>query len=89
MLRRFVKPKVTNEIPYKPNLPTAAVYVITNDKSFLEEKKRLIGFIQKTQQLGASAFEGKESYSFGRLTSIEWNNMMAKHLDHHLSQFGV
>ena len=34
-------------------------------------------------------FEGKESNSFGPLTKGEWNNMFYKHLDHHLSQFGV
>ena len=59
------------------------------NKNFDEEKKRLIGFIQKTQQLGRSAFDGKMSYSFGKLTAQEWNNMLAKHLNHHLDQFGV
>ena len=89
LMKNFVKSKVTNELPYKQNLPTAAMFVITDSKNFEEERKRIIGFIQKTQQLGADAFEGKESFNFGKLTSIEWNNMMAKHLDHHLSQFGV
>mgnify|MGYP003564985452 FL=1 len=89
LLKTFVKPKVTNDISYRPNLPTASMIEITNSKNFEEEKKRLIGFIQKTQQLGSEAFEGKESSNFGKLTSKEWNNMMAKHLDHHLTQFGV
>mgnify|MGYP003605361101 FL=1 len=89
ILKNFVKSKVTNEIAYKQNLPTAAMFVITDSKNFEEERKRIIGFIQKTQQLGADAFEGKESFSFGKLTAKEWNNMMAKHLDHHLTQFGV
>ena len=89
LLTRFVKPKFVSETPYKHNSPTAAMFVITDDKSFEEEKKRIIGFIQKTQQLGAEAFEGKESFNFGKLTATEWNNMMSKHLDHHLTQFGV
>lgn len=89
VLTKFVKPKVVSETPYKHNSPTAAMFVITDDKSFEEEKKRIIGFIQKTQQLGADAFEGKESFNFGKLTATEWNNMMSKHLDHHLTQFGV
>ncbi len=89
IMKKFVKPKVTNDLPYKQNLPTAAMFVITDDKSFEEERKRIIGFIQKTQQLGAEAFDGKESFNFGKLTATEWNNMMAKHLDHHLTQFGV
>lgn len=89
ILKKFVKPKVVNETLYKHNLPTSPQFKITGDKNFEEEKKRLIGFIQKTQQLGREAFDGKISHSFGKLTAKEWNNMMAKHLNHHLSQFGV
>lgn len=89
LMKNFVKPKVINDIPYKQNLPTSAMFVISNSKNFEEERRRIIGFIQKTQQLGAEAFEGKENFSFGKMTAKEWNNMMAKHLDHHLTQFGV
>ncbi len=89
IMRKFVKPKVVNEMPYKQNLPTGPMFRIESTKDFNAEKKRLIGFIQKTQQLGADAFDGKESHSFGKLTAQEWNNMFAKHLNHHLEQFGV
>lgn len=88
-LKKFVKQKVTNDLPYKQDLPTAPQFKIADHKNFEEEKKRLIGFLQKTQQLGAEAFNGKESHSFGKLTANEWNNMFAKHLNHHLTQFGV
>jgi hypothetical protein len=47
LLKKFVKSKVTNEIPYKQNLPTAPMFVIKSEKDFDLEKKRLIGFIQK------------------------------------------
>lgn len=89
ILKSFVKSKVVGEKAYTPNGPTAPQFIITERKNFEEEKKRLIGFIQKTQQLGASAFDGKESFSFGKLKSQEWNHMFAKHLNHHLAQFGV
>jgi len=89
ILSRFVKPKVVGEKSYPRDSPTAPQFIIKGRKNFEDEKKRLIGFIQKTQQLGASAFDGKESHSFGKLSSQEWNNMFAKHLNHHLSQFGV
>ena len=45
--------------------------------------------MQKTFDLGSAHFEGKESPSFGALTADEWNVLFAKHLDHHLTQFGV
>ncbi|OCA77321.1 hypothetical protein BBI01_02345 [Chryseobacterium artocarpi] len=89
ILKTFVKPKVVGEKSYPRDSPTAPQFLVTGRKNFDEEKVRLIGFIQKTQQLGADAFDGKESFSFGKLNAQEWNNMFAKHLNHHLSQFGV
>jgi len=89
ILKMFVKPKVVSEKSYPKNSPTAPQFIIKDPKNFEEEKKRLIGFIQKTQQFGRDAFDGKESFSFGSLKTQEWNNMFAKHLNHHLEQFGV
>ncbi|MPN44372.1 hypothetical protein SDC9_191937 [bioreactor metagenome] len=89
ILKNFVKSKVVGEKSYPQNSPTAPQFLIKENKDFDSEKKRLIGFIQKTQQLGREAFDGKESFSFGKLKAQEWNNMFAKHLNHHLSQFGV
>lgn len=89
ILKKFVKPKIVGEKTYSKDAPTSPQFLIKGRKNFEEEKKRLIGYIQKTQQLGASAFDGKDSHSFGKLTSKEWSNMFAKHLNHHLEQFGV
>jgi hypothetical protein len=41
------------------------------------------------QELGEEHFDNKDYRSFGRLNVKEWNAMFYKHLDHHLSQFGV
>jgi hypothetical protein len=89
LLKTFVKPGVVNEVPYKKNLPTAPAFRIKNEKNFAEEKARLIAFVEQTLAAGESAFEGKESPSFGPMTAKEWNNLLYKHLDHHLNQFGV
>ncbi|MCJ8164100.1 DUF1569 domain-containing protein [Pontibacter sp. E15-1] len=89
LLTLFVKKFVVNEKPYKRNGRTAPEFIIRGDKDFEAERSRLIRYIQKTQELGAAHFQNKESHSFGRLSSQEWNNMFYKHLDHHLSQFGV
>ncbi len=89
LLKLFVKSVVVNEKPYKKNGRTAPEFLITDTKIFDEEKQRLIDYLNKTQELGADHFDGKESHSFGRLTTQEWNNMFYKHLNHHLSQFGV
>jgi hypothetical protein len=89
MLKLFVKNSVVNEKPYPRNSRTAPQFIIKETKEFEKEKQRLIGYLKKTQGLGESYFEGKESHSFGPLKKTEWNNMMYKHLDHHLGQFGV
>lgn len=89
MLKAFVKGSVVNEAPYKQNGRTAPQFIITASKDFAQEKARLIDHIKRTQQLGEQEFEQKESHSFGKLSAIEWNNMFYKHLNHHLSQFGV
>ncbi len=89
MLKLFVKKMVVNTIPYKKNNRTAPQFLITSPKQFEIEKQRLITYIQQTQQLGATHFDGKASHSFGNLTANEWNNMFYKHLDHHLTQFGA
>ena len=89
LLSRFVKPKITNEIPYKQSLPTSPAFIIADERNFEEEKTKLIGNIHRVQQLGREAFEGKENINFGKMTAQGWNNMFAKHLNHHLEQFGV
>ena len=89
ILKSFVKNGVVNETPYKKNIKTAPQFIITGRKNFEEEKARLINYLEHTCKLGRDHFEGKESLSFGPMTSTEWNNQFYKHLDHHLTQFGV
>lgn len=89
LLKTFVKNTVVGEKPYMKNTRTAPVFLIVDEKVFETEKERLIQYIRKVYHMGAGAFEGKPSHSFGQLTSEEYNNMFYKHLDHHLTQFGV
>ncbi|MFB9080322.1 DUF1569 domain-containing protein [Flavobacterium procerum] len=89
LLKLFVKSNVVNEKPYPKNIRTAPQFIISDERDFEKEKTRLINYIIKTQELGKNEFEGKVSLSFGKLNSTEWNNMFAKHLDHHLKQFNV
>jgi hypothetical protein len=88
LMNMFVKKPVVGEKGYKRNSLTAPQFLITGEREFDAELDRLVGFINKTQQLVGSHFEGKESHSFGPLRSAERNNMFYKHLDHHLTQFG-
>jgi len=89
IMKNFIKKLVVSEKPYGKNGRTAPMFLITDEKNFNQEKTRLINYITKTQQLGESHFDGKESHAFGPLNKTEWNNMFYKHLDHHLTQFGI
>lgn len=89
LLTRFVKPAVVGPKPYQKNGRTAPAFLVSADQDFEKEKKKLIDYVQKTQTLGSAHFEQKESNSFGKLTASEWSTLFAKHLDHHLTQFGV
>lgn len=89
LLRNIVKKYVLSPEPYKRNGRTAPEFIITNERDFDAEKEKLIRNIQKTLQLGEQHFEGLENISFGRMSASEWNTMFYKHLNHHLSQFGV
>jgi len=89
LLTSFVKKGVVGDKPYSKNLRTAPDFLMREDKDFEAERKRLIDYINKTQELGEEYFDGKESHSFGTLNKKEWNAMFYKHLDHHLGQLGV
>jgi len=89
MLKLFVKKAVVGPKPYPKNGRTAPDFIIKERKNFEEEKAKLINYLDKTQSLGKAHFENRESHSFGPLTSSEWNVLFSKHLDHHLTQFGV
>jgi hypothetical protein len=89
LLKLFVKNNVVSEKPYQNNGQTAPAFLIKEEKDFESEKNRLVAFIKKTQELGEKHFDQRESHSFGKLSTSEWNNMFYKHLDHHLSQFAV
>jgi hypothetical protein len=89
MVTLIAKKMVVGDKPYPKNSRTAPEFIIANEKNFDAEKKALTNNIIKTQKLGESHFQNKESHSFGPLSTQEWNTMFYKHLDHHLKQFGV
>lgn len=89
LIKLFAKKLVTGEQPYKKNSRTSPIFLIGDERNFEKEKQELIENINKVQSLGKEYFENKDSHAFGPLTSKEWSNLFYKHLDHHLTQFGV
>lgn len=89
ILKYIVAPIVVGDKPPKKNSPTGPQFIISDEREFERERARLIEFINRTTKLGADHFDGTESHSFGVLNKTQWSNMLYKHLDHHLQQFGV
>lgn len=89
IMKTFLKPIVTGDKPYKKNGKTAPYFLVTSDKDFEAEKSILIKNIQKTQKNGVEVLLPRDTKSFGKMTTKQWNNMLYKHVDHHLQQFGV
>lgn len=89
ILKTVVKKYVLSPNPYKHNGKTAPEFIIKEERNFDLEKEKLINNIIKTQELGEKHFDGLENISFGKMSSDQWNTMFYKHLNHHLSQFGV
>jgi len=89
IVKLLAKNAVVGPKPYPKNGRTAPEFVIADERNFETEKANLIEHLTKTQELGTDYFHNKESHSFGPLTKDEWNVLFYKHLDHHLTQFGV
>jgi hypothetical protein len=89
ILKLFLKKAMVNEVPYKQNLPTAPSFIRTDQYDVEKEKERLKELIKSIQELGAEKLAATPSLSLGMLTATEWNNLLYKHIDHHLKQFGV
>ncbi len=82
--RKFMKPG-----GFGKNLPTAKSFVFTDDRDFNDEKSKLISLVQRFASEGAKGLSGDAHPFFGKMTPDEWSYLSWKHLDHHLTQFGV
>jgi hypothetical protein len=89
ILKLFLKNSMVNEVPYKQNLPTAPSFIRTEQFDVDKEKERLKNLIKTIQEMGAEKLAATPSLSLGMLSATEWNNLLYKHIDHHLQQFGV
>ena len=89
LIRFSVKNTVVGNKPYKRNMPTSSAFIINSEREFEMEKKKLTSHLEKLQELGTPHFKNRKHPVFGKLTLEQWHNSFAKHLDHHLGQFGV
>ena len=89
ILKNLAKKGLVNENPLTKNSSTATEMVIKTPKDFSEEKGKLISNVKNLVEKGENYFHLRDHPGFGVMTKQEWNNFYYKHLDHHLTQFGV
>lgn len=79
---------VVFNLPWPKGAPTAPDLVAVDRHTFEKERQRCLQLIDKFAAADLRA-PWVPSASFGPLTGSEWSRFQAKHLDHHLRQFGV
>jgi Protein of unknown function (DUF1569) len=84
-----IKPVLYNDKPWKQNLPTAPNFIITGERNFNEELLKLLELVEQFHTAGSEKIGRFPHPMFGSFTTDQWGMAMYKHLDHHLTQFGV
>lgn len=89
LLGWMIKSKLYSEDPWKKNLPTAPNFLVKDQRQFDVEKKELTDLITEFYTKGTGNVGKFPHPFFGNITQEQWGKSMYKHLDHHLTQFGV
>lgn len=85
---RMAKKKLLAPEPWKPGMPTAPEFKVTDQRDFAREKQALLALVQRFGQGGPAGVSKLPHPFFGALTVEEWQALQWRHLDHHLRQFG-
>ena len=85
----WAKKKFMGDGGFGKNLPTDKSFIIKGDRNFDEEKTKLTQLIKRFSTDDPKGLSGETHPFFGKMTSDEWSLLSWKHLDHHLTQFGV
>ncbi len=82
----ILKKLTRSEAAFDKNLPTFKEAKLPATKGFEIEKKALLDLINEFE---LTKITTKPHPFFGNMTKQDWDVLQAKHLDHHLNQFGV
>ena len=85
----FVRSSLLGEKPFGRNSPTDPAFIVTDEKDFEAEKRRLTRLVNTFCEDGPEKASTRTHSFLGRLRGEEWGVMMYKHIDHHLRQFGA
>ena len=88
-LETFPNPSLKRDFVIHMQIPEfTCLCPITGQPDFEKERNKLIDYIERMISVGPNGITKEQHPFFGKLTSDEWDLLIAKHLDHHLRQFG-
>lgn len=88
LVNLLFKKSMYSDKPWRKNIPTPPAFKEIKARDFTKEKAALQALL--TEFNTQRSRENWEPHpSFGALTKEQWGKMQYKHLNHHLTQFGV
>ena len=75
--------------PMRRNSPTDKSVLVTDDRDFVVERRRLLESMDCFIAGGPAVCTKHPHFFFGPLAPVEWAALQYQHLDHHLRQFGA
>lgn len=87
-VKMFFKKQMYSDKPFRKNLPTVPTLKTKEDKNLHTEKAILRQLVTKFYECSTRK-DWNPHPIFGKFTHEQWGKMEYKHLDHHLTQFGV
>jgi len=76
-------------LPWPRGAPTAPEFKAGASHDFEAERARCLALIDRMTKKPIDDPHWEPSAGFGPMSGVEWSQLQAKHLDHHLRQFGV
>lgn len=89
ILMPFFRSSILGEKPFSRNSPTDPSFVVSDERELAAERQRLVDLIDRFVERGTTAAGSQTHAFFGKMTGDEWGELMYKHIDHHLQQFGL
>lgn len=88
LIKLLFKKSMYSDKPWRKNLPTSPLAKAESPKELKAELPELRNLVKEFHSL-KDRKEWNPHPLFGAFTPQQWGQMQYKHLDHHLSQFGV
>jgi hypothetical protein len=74
---------------YEKSGRTVADYIVKEAVEFEKVKEEFKVLLKKFYEEGPQITAGRRHPIFGKMSVEDWGKSQYKHIDHHLSQFGV